>query len=105
METREVQKFPTSIVTDIICDCCGKSCKVDEGVIDNDIRIDHGEKYRTFEYMKLNAIWGYNTKKDMERWTAHVCEKCVDEKLSPLVNFKKQELNTTMAIDTSEEHF
>lgn len=90
MEIKEVQKFQTEIITDIICDSCGKSCKVDEYIIRNDARIDNGEKDRIFEYMELKAVWGYNTKKDMETWAAHICENCVDEKLSTIINFNKR---------------
>jgi hypothetical protein len=40
--------------------------------------------------MELEAHWGYDSGKDCEKWTAHVCEKCVDEKFS-FINFKKEE--------------
>jgi len=61
------------IVEDIICDCCGKSCKTDYG----------------FEYMTMLAKWGFGSNKDMERWGAHICERCVDEKFSN-INFTKE---------------
>jgi hypothetical protein len=38
--------------------------------------------------MELKANWGYFSDKDLECWTAHVCEKCVDEKLS-FIKFEK----------------
>lgn len=93
MEVKEIQKFPTEVVVDIICDCCGKSCKVQEGIIDNEDRVDHGEKYRSFEYMKLCACWGYDSKRDMEKWVAFVCETCVDEKFK-FINFNKTKVTT-----------
>ena len=57
---------------DIICDICGKSCK----------------SFTDFEYLELTATWGFESNKDGEKWDAHICEKCVDEKLS-FINFKK----------------
>jgi hypothetical protein len=92
MEIKEIKNLKTEVVTDIICDCCGQSCKVLERVIDNELRIDNGELIRYFEYMKLEGIWGYNSNKDEEKWTAYLCEKCVDEKL-PFINFKKEHVN------------
>ena len=38
---------------------------------------------------KLETHWGYHSGKDMQKWTAQICEKCVDEKLS-FINFKKE---------------
>lgn len=104
MEIKEVQKLKTQVVTDILCDICGASCKVSEGICDNDLRIDHGEVHREFEYMHLKAIWGYRTKKDNEKWTAYVCEKCVDEKLVPLIKFKTQELDRITMIETHPDN-
>ena len=90
MKKTEIQKRKTEVTTDIICDCCGKSCKVYEAVVANEARLDHGEIFQGFEFMELEAHWGYDSGKDCEKWTAHVCEKCVDEKFS-FINFKKEE--------------
>lgn len=89
MKIYETKEMPTDIVTDIICDCCGESCKkmLSEALIE--FNPDYkGDKY-TFEYMELKATWGYFSNKDMEQWTAHLCEKCVDEKL-PFIKFEKK---------------
>lgn len=64
-----------SELKDIICDCCGKSCHTPDGL----------------EYMELKADWGYGSDKDLTRFTAQVCEKCVDEKFD-FISFKKEEL-------------
>ena len=41
--------------------------------------------------MKLEAHWGYYSEsKDTEKWTAQICEKCVDEKFS-FIKFKKEQ--------------
>lgn len=58
-------------INDILCDCCGKSCKTSLG----------------FEYLDLKTTWGYDSKKDSQEWSAQICEKCVDEKLG-FINFK-----------------
>lgn len=42
--------------------------------------------------MTLESTWGYGTKKDLEQWSAHICEQCVDEKFS-FVKFEKDELH------------
>ena len=38
--------------------------------------------------MKLEANWGYGFDKDLTYWKAQICEKCVDDKLKPLINFQ-----------------
>jgi len=54
--------------------------------------------------MELKAKWGYGTKKDLEKWTAHICETCVDKKLD-FVKFKIEELklNSYYSTDTEQE--
>ena len=63
-------------IKDIICDCCGKSCKVDDDV---------------FEFIEIEKHWGYYSKKDLQKWTAQICENCVDEKLI-FIKFKKESI-------------
>jgi hypothetical protein len=75
-------------VTDIFCDICARSCK--------------GEL--NFEYMKLEAHWGYDSNHDGEVWEAQVCERCVIEQLSLVVNFKK-EGRIAQEIDLMNEMF
>lgn len=64
MEYFKQQSVKTDVLIDIICDHCGGSCMVEFG---------------NYEFMKLDASWGYGSKKDFEKWSAHICEKCVDE--------------------------
>ncbi len=78
MEIKEIQAIEQSVVVDVICDSCGQSCKVPEG----NVMAGH------MEYMKLEANWGFDSGKDLEKWVAHICEKCVDEKLN-FVKFLK----------------
>jgi hypothetical protein len=88
MEIKEIQNKKTEVTVDILCDCCGKSCKVQESIITNESRVDNGEKMYDFEYMVMHGVWGYSSKKDGECWVAYICEKCVDEKF-PFVKFFK----------------
>lgn len=90
MKKKEKHQRKVDIVVDIICDCCGNSCKVGEGIVDNDLRDDHGQPFYDFEYMELNANWGYNSGKDFQSWKAQVCEKCVDERFG-FIKFEKSD--------------
>ena len=80
MEIKEIKNIPTEVITDIICDSCGESCMVGDSNLNNKFT-------PIFEIMTLKANWGYGSKKDLEKWEAHLCEKCVDEKLS-FIKFK-----------------
>jgi hypothetical protein len=62
-------------VEDVICDACGHSC----------------HNGSNFEYMTLQNQWGYGSRFDMEVWQAHVCEKCVIERLIPMVSFQTRD--------------
>ena len=73
MEIIEKKLQETEVVTDITCDCCGKSCKTEYG----------------FEAMKLEKFWGFMSNKDLQHWVAYLCETCVDKKLS-FIKFKKE---------------
>jgi hypothetical protein len=78
------------IDVDISCDICGNSCLIETLIVDNESNKDHGEKLYIFEYMDLKTNWGYySDTKDMETWTAQVCEKCTDIYLEPLIIFNK----------------
>lgn len=83
MEKTEYRMEKTIHTTEIICDCCGKSCKKDT-YTDND-----GVEEHVFEYLKMSAHWGYySNDKDCMKYTAHICEPCVDERLG-FINFDK----------------
>ena len=81
MEIKEIQKIDNEVTTDVICDCCGKSCRMYYTDVNE-------QSHYNFEFMTLETHWGYFSDKDTEKWTAQVCEKCVDEKLS-FIKFKK----------------
>lgn len=81
MKIKHIEKQEVEVTTDVICDCCGKSCR---GEGSEDVGL------RDFQFMQMEAHWGYfSENKDMQKWTAQICEKCVDEKFS-FVKFKKE---------------
>lgn len=81
MKIKEVVEIQQQIITDIICDSCGKSCTY---------HIDDNKYHSIHNYFELISRFGYGSKKDGEEWTAQICEKCVDEKLS-FINFNKKQ--------------
>lgn len=90
MEKKIIEDRKTEVLIDIICDSCGKSCCVD--------KFDHGTEHKSFEHMELKASWGYYSNgKDLTNWTAHLCEECVDTKLS-FINFQKNKTKFTTVI-------
>ena len=74
-----------------ICDICGADCMKElyRPMTSDGDRDDH-DIAKEFEGMELKATWGYSSSKDGEVWEAVVCEKCVDEHLSKLINFVKK---------------
>lgn len=69
MEILETKLVEKKIVTDVLCNKCGESCKYH---LDND----------TFNINSaiVTADFGYgSTKYDMEEFEVHLCEKCYAE--------------------------
>lgn len=73
MKYFEEIKVTEQKLVDVTCDCCGKSCMIDQQA----------------EFLNLSTYWGFYSNKDLEHWEAHLCEQCVDEKLS-FITFKKE---------------
>ena len=90
MKTTEIVTTKKEIPLDVICDCCGNTCIKNEYDVDNEQHPDHGLRHRSFEFMNLEAHWGYESNRDGEKWTAQICEKCTVEILATLINFKKE---------------
>ena len=80
MEIKSVIDVKTEVTTDIICDSCGESWK---------IFIDDNKTLYYYDIMELKSDFNYSSNKDGQEWTAQICEKCVDEKLS-FINFHKK---------------
>jgi hypothetical protein len=83
MITYKRENKPVNVIDDIFCDMCGKSCSVfpykNIGGMEN-------EKQQI--YISLESHWGYGSGKDATYWKAQICEKCVDEKLKPIIQFQ-----------------
>lgn len=54
-----------SQVDDVVCDVCGESCKKDYNI----------------ENAELNAHWGYESGRDLQKYEIDLCEKCFDKTL------------------------
>jgi len=54
-------RVETEVVTDVKCDICRLSTRVDVGGL---------------QFATLNAKWGFGTKHDGERYEFHLCEGC-----------------------------
>ena len=76
MKKYEERKIP--VIADIICDMCGKSCKIDD---------EGGENY---EFATLTAEWGYHSKHDMETIKIELCEDCCYKLKDIIEKYKKE---------------
>jgi hypothetical protein len=79
------QQKTETVIDDIICDLCGKSCAV------YPYKESPYKEMRVIKqqiYMSLESHWGYGSGKDATYWKAQICEKCVDKKLKPMINFQ-----------------
>ena len=72
MIIKETEQKEVEVIKSILCDSCGAECIKSLGA----------------EYMSLEVNWGFTSGHDLETWTAQLCEKCVDDKLS-FINFQK----------------
>ena len=77
-------------IIEATCDICGEDCMKEVFTPnDHDGDSEDHEIDKNFEGMELTAVWGYGSNNDGEKWEAIVCEKCVNEHLSPLIKFIK----------------
>jgi len=78
-EVKEVE-----LIADIVCDMCGKSCKLFLGM---------DKESFNYEFSHITANWGYGTRKDEECWNYHFCEDCSDEIVSFVEKKKGKSIN------------
>lgn len=68
------------VIIGVQCNLCGKSLEP---------TIKH-ETYGQFEFATLLANWGYGSKHDMEQFHLELCEKCVYERLLPMMKIQPE---------------
>ena len=71
---RTYKEKTVKVVDTIMCDACGKNCTDD---------------YGNHENATLEAVWGYWSRKDNQRFDIHLCENCFDETLDFLRKKRK----------------
>lgn len=73
----------TQTVSDITCDICGQSV-VNKYLMSQMTNLDN-----FVEYARLNADFGYGSKKDGEKLQFDFCEACFDDLLVQIKELKK----------------
>jgi len=87
MEKIIKKQVETEVVEDIVCNCCGLSCKRKVATTRDDVQ------YHNHIYATISAHWGWGSNKDMEKHTSHICESCYDKfistfKIEPDIDFR-----------------
>ena len=68
MIKKEIQTTQSEVITDVTCDLCGKSTKINVG--------SHSENH---DFGKLSFHGGYGSPRDMEIIELELCLDCVEE--------------------------
>ncbi len=77
-----------TILVDIICDICQKTCKSENTHED----YEEGDEIKEydFQFLEIKGSFGYHSKKhDTEAWEAQICEDCSENYLEKIVCFTK----------------
>lgn len=77
---RTFKKKTVKVLDKTICDICGKTCTDDY--------------YNNHENATLEAVWGYNSGRDGEKYEIHLCENCFGETLGFLRDRRSQYIPT-----------
>jgi hypothetical protein len=77
------ERIKATVINDILCDICGKSCKVNIGK-----GID-GEEFFNTEFSTLQAVWGYGSYHDDSKWDFDFCIDC-SENVMDVINSLKE---------------
>lgn len=67
-EIYKKQQIEEDVLEDLLCDKCGKSCRVDSSYPGG-----------LYEFAQFIARWGYGSRKDEDRWDIFLCEDCADK--------------------------
>ena len=62
MRKYKQKELLSEVLEDVICDICGKSCKINLSAL--------------YEFSILKATWGYGSHKDCTQWDGEFCEEC-----------------------------
>jgi hypothetical protein len=76
---RTYKKVTTKVEDQVICDVCGKICTND----------NYGSEYATVE-----ALWGYSSSRDGEKFDIQLCENCFGDMLGWMRNKRKEYLGS-----------
>lgn len=60
--------FEQDVISDVICNACGKSCIVES----------FGDE-KLIECVTIDKLWGWGSRKDGAVEKAHICEDCWDK--------------------------
>ena len=71
------KKVTKKVEDKVICDVCGKICTND----------NYGSEYATVE-----ALWGYSSSRDGEKFDIQLCENCFGDMLGWMRNKRKEYL-------------
>jgi hypothetical protein len=74
MITYKEKQIKKNVVDDIICNICQKSTLRD---------LNHS-------YINCEGEFWYGSRYDTEKHTFHICEKCYDEKIKPLLKIEPE---------------
>lgn len=80
-EIKDTKEVVYDKLIDITCDICTKSCLPKDNIVSN------------YECLEITSTWGFDSKKDGEKWVAHICEECTDTYLKDLILFQKTTYN------------
>lgn len=71
------KKKLTKVVDQILCDCCGQSCTIEEPC-------------KEYEYATIEATWGYFSNQDGTEYNIEICEHCFNEVLECMKKIRKR---------------
>ncbi len=79
-DLNNTKTWKESKIVEISCDICGGSC---ENVAGTQSWDDPDKK--VFDFLKLEASWGFFSDWDGENWDAYICTQCIKAHILPLV--------------------
>ncbi|MFM2394328.1 MAG: hypothetical protein RLZZ546_2310, partial [Bacteroidota bacterium] len=94
-----------TILEDIICDICQKSCRPEHRHEDYEEGDELELKESDFEFLEIKGSFGYYSKRhDTEAWEAQICEDCSEHHLEKIICFTKHDYMTNSASNSSTQY-